>query len=146
MSTEVPNPTTSTPAPAPTPAPPLKMSRDVQPARGEALPWYSPHSGPFRLLMIALVIGTIVGWIYWNSGEHPREANRVTHTVGYSIVKPTDWQAKFQSQPNERYRDGITLEPEKWISLEPSIWAKRLLWPPDTKKLLETGYIEGDFQ
>jgi hypothetical protein len=144
MSTDDPNPTTTTtPAAAPAPS---KMSRAAEPARGEALPWYSPHSGPFRLLMIVLVIGAIVGWIYWNSGDRPREENRVSHKVGYSIVRPSDWKPKFQTQPNETYRDGITLEPEKWISLEPSIWARRLLWPPDTKELREKGFVEGDFQ
>src|SRR3954451_10081231 len=142
MSTEGPNPTTTASAPAPATA--SKMSREAEPARGEALPWYSPHSGPFRLLMIVLVIGAIVGWIYWNSGERPREENRVAHRAGYSILKPSGWGANVQTQSSDRFRDGITLEPEKWISLEPSIWARRLLWPPDTNKLLAEGFVEGE--
>jgi len=116
--------------------------------RSDRLPWYSPHSWVLRLSIPLLVIGALVGWVYWSMGVGgPREADRVRHPAGYSIVKPGNWEAKIQTKPSETMRDGITLQPEKWISLEPSIWARRLLWPPDVEKdLLAKGYLEREFQ
>jgi hypothetical protein len=115
-------------------------------ARARRLPWYSPRSGVLRLLVPMLVIAIIAGWIYWSTSNAPRESDRVTHPAGYSIVKPRGWVAKMQVKPSESCRDAIVLEPEKWISLEPSIWVKRLISPPDMQKLLDSGFVEGEFQ
>jgi hypothetical protein len=139
MSTDDPNVTTTAPAAH-------KMSRADEPARGEALPWTSLRAWPFRVLLIVLAVGGIVGWIYWNSADGPREADRVRHPVGYSIVKPRGWIEKIQTKPSESARDALNLEPDKWLGLAPTMYVKRLLWPPDQKKLLETGYVTGDFQ
>jgi hypothetical protein len=114
--------------------------------RSDRLPWYSPRSWVWRLLVPALALGALAGWVWWNTAGGPREADRVQHPAGYSIVKPRGWLARMQVKPNDTARDAITLIPEKWISLEPTIWAKRLLSPPDFEKLHDTGYVEGEFQ
>jgi hypothetical protein len=115
-------------------------------ARAHRLPWYSPRSGVFRVLVPLLAIAAIGVWIYWSTSNAPVESNRVTHPAGYSIVKPREWVAKMQVKPSETCRDAITLEPEKWISLEPSIWVKRLISPPGVQKLQDSGFVEGEFQ
>ena len=114
--------------------------------RAHALPWYSPRSGVFRIVVPALLIAAFAGWIYSSMSNAPRESDRVTHPAGYSIIKPRGWVARVQVKPNETVRDSIVLVPEKWLSLEPSIWVKRYLWPPAVQKLLDSGYVEGDFQ
>jgi hypothetical protein len=115
-------------------------------SRAHRLPWYSPRSGVFRVLVPLLVVAAIGVWIYLSTSNVPQESNRVTHPAGYSIVKPRDWVAKMQVKLSETCRDAITLEPEKWISLEPSIWVHRLISPPDARKLQDSGFVEGEFQ
>ena len=102
---------------------------------------------PVRVLAI-LVAVALVGWIVWRAtgSGGPREADRVVHPGGYSLIKPSEWIAKVAVKPNaQNTRDSIELEPDKWIGLAPSMWVKRFSQPPDLEKLRAEGFGDGTF-
>jgi hypothetical protein len=96
-------------------------------------------------LVLALAVVTAGAWYFFRSGG-PQERDRVVHPAGYSVVKPRGWIAKIAVRPDAAgVRDSITLEPERWIGLSPSIWVRRLATSPDVQTLQSEGYIRADF-
>src|SRR3954454_6331381 len=90
-----------------------------------------------RILIVAVVVGG-VGWLLVSSTfSKPDERNRVVHPTGYSIVHPKDWSPHIAIQPQGNALDGITLNPDDWKGLAPSMWVHRLNSPPDPKDLEE---------
>ncbi|MGH7179256.1 MAG: hypothetical protein ACREJC_17900 [Tepidisphaeraceae bacterium] len=105
-------------------------------------------AGRLTAILALACIGLIAAWVYYRFDQAPREANRVHNPLGYSIIKPKDWSANITTKTERAdITDAITLDPEHWIGVAPTMWIWRLPAPPDAHALKgPDGFIDGVFQ
>jgi hypothetical protein len=93
----------------------------------------------------AVLLGCVALW-WMVVDDRPRERDRVTHPSGYSVIKPRGWIHSNVIRPTSPdLKDQITLAPDQWIGLAPSMWVRRLTTLPDPEKLTADGFAEGTY-
>ena len=92
---------------------------------------------PKPLLKVGVIVacvGAFALYVWWSMRvPSPREQDRVTHRDGvYSIVKPRDWEVKFNYAPAEqRYCDTLELSQPTQRPRDLRIFVGRFRAPPD---------------
>jgi len=100
---------------------------------------------PLRIAIMLLVIGGLSFGLWSLTMSGPSERYRVSHPSGYSVIRPSDWNAQIVTAPTASVQDAILLSPKSWKGLEPSMAVRRLAQGPDGDDLIENGYSKGSF-
>ena len=99
-----------------------------------------------RVALLIIVLGVAIGAVvYFTRPQRPREANRIVHPAGFSIIKPEGWSPRIGKSDGKKARDSIRLDPDRWIGLAPGIWATKHHDGYDEASLKAAGYSPAMF-
>src|SRR4051812_30530842 len=88
-----------------------------------------------RILIVAVVVGGVAWLLVSSTFSKPDERNRVAHPAGFSVVRPKDWSPHVAVKQPGKSLDEMTLAPNDWKGLAPSMWVRRLDQPPEKQNL-----------
>lgn len=95
------------------------------------------------LLFVVLVIA--IAW--FTSDRGPREADRVTHPAGYSVIPPKGFDATMETTLNDpKALDRMRMWPIKFLGDMPSVIITRLRGPQNADELHQQGLSDVKFQ
>jgi hypothetical protein len=98
-----------------------------------------------------LFVALLVAWVMWpRRMPAPRDADRVWHPDGYSVIAPPDWKMSIETEEKTLVRTNrgwLKVEPRNPGYYPPTMTITALRDPPETARLKETQHFtEGTFQ